>query len=187
MDEADELRVLLRLAGPLILGYAGGQLMSMTDTAMVGRLGAHALAGVSVGNGVYFTVSCFGLGCVAGIEAPIAQALGAGERQRARRLLWQGVRVALGVSLPLLVIMALSPLVLPLVGIDATTTHEVGAYTWARMLNVVPFLVYNAQRSYLQASGVTRPIIVSTVAGLVANALGNYVLIYVLGLGVAGS
>jgi MATE family multidrug resistance protein len=187
MDEADELRVLLRLAGPLILGYAGGQLMSMTDTAMVGRLGAHALAGVSVGNGVYFTVSCFGLGCVAGIEAPIAQALGAGERQRARRLLWQGVRVALGVSLPLLVIMALSPLVLPLIGIDAATTHEVGAYTWARMLNVVPFLVYNAQRSYLQASGVTRPIIVSTVAGLVANAVGNYVLIYVLGLGVAGS
>src|SRR6476661_5327979 len=99
---------MLRLAGPLILGYAGSQLMSMTDTAMVGRLGAHALAGVSVGNGVYFTVSCFGL----------------------------------GVSLPLLAIMALSPLVLPYAGLDASTAHEVGAYTWARMLNVVPFLVY---------------------------------------------
>src|SRR5262249_20777978 len=67
------------------------------------------------------------------------------------------------------------------------TAHEVGAYTWARMFNVVPFLVYNAQRSYLQASGVTRPIIVSTVAGLIANAAGNYLFIYVLGLGVAGS
>ena len=187
MDGADELRVLLRLAGPLILGYAGSQLMSMTDTAMVGRLGANALAGVAVGNGVYFTVSCFGLGCVAGIEAPIAQALGAGERMRARRLLWQGVRVALGVSLPLLVIMALSPLVLPWAGLDAATAHEVGAYTWARMLNVVPFLVYNAQRAYLQASGITRPIVISTVAGLVANAAGNYLFIYTLGLGVAGS
>ena len=107
--DGDELRTLLRLAGPLILGYAGRQLMSMTDTAMVGRLGADALAGVAIGNGVYFTVSCFGIGCVAGIEAPIAQAFGAGERLRARRLLWQGVRVALGVSLPLLVIMALVP------------------------------------------------------------------------------
>src|SRR3569833_2067256 len=105
--DSDELRTLLRLAGPLILGYAGGQLMSMTDAAMVGRLGADALAGVSIGNGVYFTVSCFGLGCGQGSEAPIAQALGAGERLRARRLLWQGVRVALGVSLPLLVIMTL--------------------------------------------------------------------------------
>ena len=187
MNDATELRIMLRLAGPLILGYAGSQLMSMTDTAMVGRLGASALAGVSVGNGVYFTVSCFGLGCVAGIEAPIAQALGAGERMRARRLLWQGVRVALGVSLPLLVIMALSPLVLPWAGLDRATSHEVGAYMWARMLNVIPFLVYNAQRSYLQACGITRPIIISTVAGLIANAAGNYVFIYVLGLGVAGS
>ncbi|MCU1283122.1 MAG: Multi antimicrobial extrusion protein, partial [bacterium] len=89
-----ELRALIRLAGPLILGYVGSQLMSMTDTAMVGRLGATALAGVGIGNGIYFTVTCLGLGCVAGMEAPVAQAFGAGERLRARRMLWQCVRVA---------------------------------------------------------------------------------------------
>ena len=186
-SDSDELRTLLRLAGPLILGYAGGQLMSMTDAAMVGRLGAEALAGVSIGNGVYFTVSCFGIGAVQGIEAPIAQALGAGERLRARRLLWQGVRVALGVSLPLLVIMTLLPSLLPAIGIDAATTRQVRAYQWARMLNVIPYLVFNAQRAYLQAAGVTRPIIVSTAVGLVANAACNWLFIYRLGFGVAGS
>ncbi len=183
----DELRSLLRLAGPLILGYVGGQLMSMTDAAMVGRLGAHALAGVGIGNGVYFTVSCLGLGCVAGMEAPVAQAFGAGERGRARRLLWQGVRVALGASLPLVVVMALMPLALPSFGIDAATTAEVRAYLWARMLNVVPFLVFNAQRAYLQAAHVTRPIVVASAVGIVANAVGNWLLIYRAGLGVAGS
>ena len=187
MSERRELGTLLRLAGPLILGYVGSTLMSMTDTAMVGRLGATALAGVGIGNGVYFTVTCFGLGCVAGVEAPIAQALGAGERLRARRLLWQGVRVALGVSLPLIVIMSLLPPLMPRFGIDAATTHEVGAYLWARMLNVVPFLVFNAQRSYLQASGHTRPIVVASVAGIVANAAGNWLFIYRFGLGVAGA
>ena len=154
VNDAAELRIMLRLAGPLILGYAGSQLMSMTDTAMVGRLGASALAGVSVGNGdLLHRVAASGSAASRGMEAPIAQALGAGERLRARRLLWQGVRVALGVSLPLLVIMALSPLVLPWAGLDRATSHEVGAYTWARMLNVIPFLVFNAQRSYLQACG----------------------------------
>ncbi|HWE28289.1 MAG TPA: MATE family efflux transporter [Polyangia bacterium] len=187
MTDRDELRTLLRLAGPLILGYAGGQLMSMTDAAMVGRLGADALAGVSIGNGVYFTVSCFGIGCVLGIDAPIAQALGGGERLRARRLMWQGVRVAVGVSLPLIVIMTLLPSLLPAIGIDAATTRQVRAYQWARMLNVVPFLVFNAQRSYLQAAGETRPIVVATAVGLVANAVGNWVFIYRVGLGVAGS
>ena len=170
-----------------MLGYAGGQLMSVTDTAMVGRLGAEALAGVAVGNGVYFTMTCFGLGAVAGLEAPIAQALGAGERLRARRLLWQGVRVAVGVSLPLLAIMVVLPALLPLFGIDAATSVQVRAYLWARMLNVVPFLVFNAQRSYLQAAGVTRPIVIATAVGIGANALANWLFIYRLGLGVAGS
>jgi multidrug resistance protein, MATE family len=182
-----ELRALVRLAWPLILGYVGSNLMSVTDAAMVGRLGAGALAGVGIGNGVYFTVTCFGLGCVAGVEAPIAQALGAGERLRARRLLWQGVRVALYVSLPLIVIMSLLPPLLPSFGIDAATTHQVGAYLWARMLNVVPFLVFNAQRSYLQAAGNTRPIVLATAAGIIANAAGNWLFIYRFGLGVAGS
>ena len=34
------------------------------------------------------------------------------------------------------------------------------------MLNVVPFLVFIAQRSYLQAAGVTRPIVVATAVGI---------------------
>ena len=187
MKTPGELRALLVLAGPLILGYVGSQLMSLTDTAMVGRLGATPLAGVGIGNGIYFTVTCLGLGCIAGMEAPVAQAFGAGERLRARRLLWQGVRVALGVSLPLIVILALVPPLLPAFGIDAATTRQVGLYLWARMLNVIPFLLFNAQRSYLQAAGVTRPVVVATAAGIVANAVGNYVLIYVVGLGVAGA
>ena len=187
MRAPDELRTLLRLSGPLILGYAGSQLMSMTDTAMVGRLGAGALAGVGIGNGVYFTVSVFGLGCVAGMEAPVAQAFGAGEPMRARRLLWQGMRVACGVSLPLVVIMSFLPSILPWCGIDAATTAEVRAYLWTRMLNVLPYLVFIGQRAYLQAAGVTRPIVVATAVGIAANALGNWLLIYRVGWGVAGA
>src|SRR6185312_2366431 len=187
MRAPDELRTLLRLSGPLILGYAGSQLMSMTDTAMVGRLGAGALAGVGIGNGVYFTVSVFGLGCVAGMEAPVAQAFGAGEPMRARRLLWQGMRVACGVSLPLVVIMSFLPSILPWCGIDVATTAEVRAYLWTRMLNVLPYLVFIGQRAYLQAAGVTRPIVVATAVGIAANALGNWLLIYRVGWGVAGA
>lgn len=184
---ARELRTVVELAWPLILGYAGSQLMSMTDAAMVGRLGAVPLAGVAIGNGIYFTVTCLGLGCVAGIEAPVAQAFGAGERQRARRILWQGVRVAVGASLPLLAIMAALPWLLPAAGIDAATAAQARAYLHARMLNVVPFLVFNAQRAFLQAAGVTRPIALASVAGIAANAAGNWLLIFRLGLGVVGS
>jgi MATE family multidrug resistance protein len=177
-DSEGELRSLLRLSTPLILGYAGNQFMSVVDTAMVGRLGAPSLAGVGIGNGIFFTICCLGLGAVMGIEAPIAQAYGAGELQRTRRLLWQGVRVSIGVSLPLLIILAAVPLSLPAFGVEAATAHEARVYLWARMLNLLPFLIFSAQRAYLQAHGVTRPIVTSSIWGNVANFVGNYVLIY---------
>lgn len=182
-----ELGALLRLAGPLILGYAGMQVMTLVDTAMVGRLGATALAGVGIGNGLYFTLSSVGLGAVIGMDAPVAQAFGAGDRVRARRLLWQGVRMALWASLPLVVVLAAAPLLLPAAGVEPGTSDAVRRYLWARLPNLVPYLVFNAQRSYLQARGDTRPIVVATVVGNVANFVGNYLLIYTAGLGVAGS
>ncbi len=177
-DRDGELRALLQLSAPLILGYAGNQFMSVVDTAMVGRLGAPSLAGVGIGNGIFFTISCLGLGAVMGIEAPVAQAYGAREFIRTRRLLWQGVRVAIGISLPLLVLFAVTPLWLPAFGVDPATCHEARDYLWARSLNIVPFLVFSAQRSYLQAHGVTRPIVSATIYGNIANFVGNYLLIY---------
>ena len=50
---------LLRLAWPLIVGHAGNQLMGFVDTAMVGRLGEAALAGMGIGNGIYAVVGLF--------------------------------------------------------------------------------------------------------------------------------
>src|SRR5579863_3441473 len=96
-----ELRELTRLALPLIAGHAGNQLMSFVDTAMVGRLGSAALAGVGIGNGLFFTLTVWGFGCVLGMDAPVTQAVGAGELARARRILWQGLRVAALAGLPI--------------------------------------------------------------------------------------
>src|SRR5581483_7769343 len=44
--------------------------------------------------------------------------------------------------------------------------------------NVLPFLLFTAARSYLQAVSVTRPIILATIFGNVANFLGNAVFIF---------
>ena len=62
-----------------MLANAGNQLMSLTDAVMVGRLGAASLAGVGIGNGIYFSASIFGIGLVMGMDAPVSQAIGAGD------------------------------------------------------------------------------------------------------------
>jgi MATE family multidrug resistance protein len=174
----EELRALWRLSLPLIASYAGHQMMSLVDTAMVGRLGATAIAGVGIGNAIYFVITIVGLGCVLGMDPLVSQSLGAGEEARARRVLWQGLRLAVVVGVPLSALLALSPALLAPAGIDAQTAEQVERYLYARLPNTIPFLLFIAARCYLQARGVTRPIVISVVLANLVNLVGNAVLIY---------
>src|SRR5215468_11155853 len=65
--------------------------------------GAVQLAGTALGNAVVFTLCILGIGTLMGVDPLISQALGAGDATRARRLYWQGLRIAVVASLLLLV------------------------------------------------------------------------------------
>lgn len=173
-----ELGELLHLAAPLIAGYAGNQLMSLVDTAMVGRLGPTALGGVAIANGIFFTLTLVGMGCVIGMDPLVAQAVGAGEHRHARRILHRGLWLALALSFPLMALMALTPLALEPLGIDPETAASATHYLLGRLPNTIPFLLFAAARSYLQAVGATRPVVISMVAANIVNFVANAILIY---------
>lgn len=175
---SSELRDLIRLAVPLIAGHSGHQLMSFVDTAMVGRLDAASMAGVGIGNGIYFAMSVIGMGTVLGMDALVAQAIGAGEHDRARRILWQGVRIALAMSVPVMALIVLVTFLLEPMGIEPLTAHKTRLFLFSRLPNVIPFLLFSATRSYLQAAGGARAVVVSMVAANIANFVGNVLLIY---------
>jgi len=173
-----EARALWRLALPLIAGFAGNQLMGLVDTAMVGRLGAAALGGVGIGNGLYFAITVVGMGAVLGMDPLVAQALGAGEHARARRTLRDGLHVAVLLGAALTVVVAASPLLLGIAGVDAATAAACRAYLFGRLPNVVPFLIFTALRSWLQAYQHTRAIVWAMVLSNVANFFFDALLIY---------
>lgn len=173
-----EWSALLRLAGPLAAAYAGTQLMSLTDAVMVGRLGAVALGAVGIGNGIFFALSVLGFGCVLGMDAPVAQAVGAGEPMRAWRALGQSVRLAFLVGALLTAALAASPVVLRVAGVQPAVAAEVRRYLMARAGNVVPLLLFVAGRSYLQAHARTAPIVTAMLVGNLVNFALNAVLIY---------
>ncbi|MEZ4299510.1 MAG: MATE family efflux transporter [Polyangiaceae bacterium] len=175
---SSDLARLVRLAIPLIAAHSGQQLMSFVDAAMVGRLDAAAIGGVGIGNSVFFGVSVMGMGTILGMDPVVAQAAGAGEHGRARRTLWQGARIALAMSVPLMILVVLLSLALDPLGIEPSTAGETRRFLWARLPNIPPFLLFVAARSYLQSEGGARAIVVSTVLANVANALFNFLLIY---------
>jgi multidrug resistance protein, MATE family len=173
-----ELRALLRLSVPLTAGHVGNQVMGLVDTAMVGRLGKAALGGVGIGNGLFFVVTIVAMGCIFGMDAPVSQALGAREPARARRTFWQALRVGVIAGVPTLLVLALLPLVLVPVGVDAEIAADARRYVWARLPGLLPFLFFVACRSYLQALHITRPIVIASVLANVLNVIGNSLLIF---------
>jgi len=173
-----ELVTQLQLALPLAAQQVGLQLLGAVDTAILGRYSADALAGAGVANGLVFSISCVGMGIVMGLDALVPQALGAGDRAAARRMLGDGIRVALLVSVPAVLLVLLSPLVLDLFRVEPAVAHQATLFVWVRSLGVAPLLLQVALRSFLSAHGHTRPLLVSVIAGNVLNAVADWILVF---------
>lgn len=168
-DLLEELRALGRLALPLAIASAGQSFMAVVSSAVAGRVGAAALGGVGLGNTVFMVGSVFGTGLVMGLDALIAQAVGAGDRARAARLARKGTLFALASGLVLAGALALAPLAFLPAGIDAAVAPEAARYLRWRALGMPPLLAFFAVRAWLQALGRTRALVTSTVAANLAN------------------
>lgn len=173
-----QLRALLRLAAPIAAAQAGFAAMGLVDTAVVGRLGAAPLGAVGLANGLFFAVAVVGLGAMMGLDPLFAQALGAGDRARARQLVWQGAWLALAASAVLSVPLALLPLVLVPAGIDPWTAREAAHCLWLRIPGVLPMLLFAGLRSYLQAEGRVAALVVAMLAANVANFALDVILVF---------
>lgn len=173
-----EARALARLALPIAAAQAGVTLMGLVDLWVVGKLGARPIAAIGLANSIFFFVATVGLGTVMGLDPLASQALGARDAVRARRLLWQGVWLALGASVLLIALLLATPLLLGAMRVNAATT----ALTWICLLIRLPsmpgLLLFAVCRSYLQARHITRPMIVSTVLCNVFNLGSDLLLVF---------
>lgn len=88
--------VMLRLALPTLLVLVAQTFVGVIETYFVSSLGANALAGVSVVFPILMLMQMMANGGIgSGLSSAVAQACGAGNRDRAEALVWHGVIVAL--------------------------------------------------------------------------------------------
>lgn len=173
-----ELGELGKLAGPIILGFAGNQLLGIVDTAMVGRLRAADLAGTAVGAGIFFAITCFGLGAVLGIDPLLTQAVGAEEGARVEAVRRRAVSLTFWLTPPIMLALAVMPQLLRFMGVEPETTGAAARFLWGRLPSVLPFLLFSVYRAYLQSRKVTLPIVVASVGANVVNFVANLLLIF---------
>ncbi|HYR30246.1 MAG TPA: MATE family efflux transporter, partial [Thermoanaerobaculia bacterium] len=173
-----EVRRLFRLAGPLAAAQAGTQLMGLVDVSVLGRLGARELAAAGLGNAVFFSISVIGMGLMFGVDPMISQAIGARDEVRARRIMWQGVWLALIVTGVLTAVLAAAAIALPYLGVTEELVAPGRAYLLVRTLSLAPFLLFFVVRGYLQAHGQTRPMVIAMVVANVLNLGGDILFVF---------
>ncbi|WP_242521622.1 MATE family efflux transporter [Motiliproteus sp. SC1-56] len=102
--DRQRLNAILALGVPIIGGMLSQSLLNLVDTAMVGALGGHALAGVGIGSYANFMVVALVIGLSAGVQTLVARRRGEGRHHEAALPLNGGLLLALLLCLPLTLI-----------------------------------------------------------------------------------
>jgi multidrug resistance protein, MATE family len=186
-----EFPPMLRLAAPLALAELGWVAMGVVDTVMVGRLGAAAIGGVSLGSILFLTVEVAGLGLVLGLDTLVSQAFGAGDLPECHRSLVASLYLVLMIA-PIQ--MALLWGFLPLMdrfGIHPLVQEQTVPFMQAIVWSAFPQMLYFALRRYVQGMNLVHAITFSLITANLVNAGFNWILIFgnlgAPAMGVAGS
>jgi len=185
--KATLFRELVSLAWPITISTLSFTVMTVVDTAFVGRLGAAALAGVGLGGIALWTLICFGFGLLRAVKVLVSQGVGAGEQQRVLPFLAAGVYSALALSALSLLLGFPIARSLPQFSASAEAGAIAQQYLSIRLLGAPVVLVSGAIREARYGFADSRS---PMYAALFSNAVHiplNYALIFSAGWGVAGA
>lgn len=182
-------RALLRLGLPIMASSLVQLAYSITDMIWIGRLGPQSVA--AIGTGGLFLWMSEGICTIPRIGGQVTagQSLGAGRGEEARRCARAALQAGLlsGLIFALLMYALHAPLVALFNFSQAATVAAAETYMRIAALGVLPSFVTRILTALLTASGESRLPFRLTALGLAANMLLDPLLIFPLGLGVAGA
>lgn len=175
----DRRREILALALPIIGGMTSQNILNLVDTAMVGRLGADALAGVGLVSFLSFLAVAAVTGMSSAVQALAARRMGEGRENESAISLNGGLLVSLAYGLPMAVLLwfAAEAVVEALVTDPAVVT-EGARYFEMRVLAIAAVGMNFAFRGYLSATHKTRLYMRTLMIMHAINIFLNYTLIF---------
>jgi MATE family multidrug resistance protein len=173
-----ELFPTLRIAVPVVLAELGWMAMGVVDTVMVGPLGPQAISAVGVGTSMHMGFAVFGMGILLGLDTLVSQAFGRGDIRDCHRWLFDGVALALMLTMPILALCGIVWLAVPWMGFHHEVQPHLRSYYGVVVLSTPVLMVYAACRRYLQGMHVVTPVMFALVTANAINAGANRALIY---------
>lgn len=168
---------------PILLGLLAQNIINVTDTAFLGRVGEVALGAAAMGGLLYICIYTIAFGFSVGTQILIARRNGEGNYREVGPIMWQGSIFSFMMGVAFLVIMYLTaaPLIKLLVSSEAIYEATYEFFTWRIWGFVFAFLNVMFRSLYI---GITRTKVLTL--GSIVMAVVNVFLDYVLVFGVWG-
>lgn len=174
----DSVRV-LRLAYPIVLGMTSFTLLSVVDTAMLGRLGAAPLAASGIASVLFFAVAFSIAGIGVGVQTLTARRFGERNDSECGAVVDAGLALACLLGIPLTAAAPwLARLLAPILSPDADVATLGDVYLHYRFYGALPMLANWVLRGFFAGIGETRHQMVASIVTTVANIVLDYVLIF---------
>ena len=154
----DPIPLLTRqIAIPASVGYFFNTMFNLVDTYSAGLLNTDALAALSLSFPVFFIMLAVGSGLSQGTTALVASAIGAGDREAARRIFAQAMTLSVFLGLALTVaVWWCAPLLFRVLGAEGSYLRAAVAYMNALGSGTIFFVLQMSLNSALSAEGNTR-------------------------------
>ncbi len=168
----------LKLALPVMLTQVGQVSVNLFDNIIVGKLlGAQALASVSLGNAMFFSIFVFALGFSFAIPPLVSEAHSQKKHDTINSVFRHGFVINMGVGL-LLMIMLLSALPL-LYHMDQPVEiiPDTISFLSVMALSILPFMAFQTLREVSEGLSFTIGVTKATIIANVINIVLNYVFI----------
>lgn len=181
-------REILRLAVPALGALAADPLVSLVDTAFVGRLGAVELGALGINAAVFSLAFALFNFLAYGTTPLVASALGRGDEKGAAKVVLQALTLAVGIGLAATAILELAwrP-VLGIMQAGPELVEPAGTYLRIRALAAPAVLLVTVGHGAFRGLQDTRtPLVVTMVLNLL-NLVADPLLIFVAGWGLRGA
>ncbi|XP_018105111.1 multidrug and toxin extrusion protein 2 isoform X1 [Xenopus laevis] len=188
LNNISELKSLLSISGPLVLTYLLDVAPILITTVFCGRLGKSELDAFALGNSIVILAGqSIGLGICSACDTFFSQIYGGKNLKLIGVVLQRGILILSLSCFPCWAFFVNTKNILLLLGQDPTVAGLAELY----VLTCIPALAginfFNLEIRYLQNQGIIWPQVVASVLACIINGVLNYVLLFVLKIGVIGA
>ncbi|XP_056904709.1 multidrug and toxin extrusion protein 1-like isoform X1 [Takifugu flavidus] len=183
-----EFKELFRLAAPATIGQLMSLSLGLVSTVFCGHLGRVELASVSLAISVInVTGISVGFGLSSACDTLISQTFGSCNVQRVGTILQRGVLILLLACCPCWAILVNTEVILLAVKQEPEVARMTQLYVKIFMPALPATFMYSLQTKFLQNQGIIWPEVITGLVVNLINALLNYIFIFLLNMGLAGS